>query len=49
MGGAEDFNQHVDECPKCIEQSPGKWDLCERGQQLLSAVPTEDLPKTHVK
>jgi hypothetical protein len=49
MGAAEDFNQHVDECSKCIEQSTGNWGLCETGQHLLSAVPTEDLSKTRVK
>lgn len=48
MGAAEDFDQHLDGCDKCIETSPGQWDLCDTGQALLVLVPNADLPKTRV-
>jgi hypothetical protein len=48
MGAAEDFEKHVDECGKCVELSPGKWDLCEKGRELLAKVPSNDLSKTRL-
>ncbi len=33
------FKKHIDTCPKCVEKTPGNWDLCEVGQKLLVSEP----------
>jgi hypothetical protein len=31
---------HKQVCSRCIEASPGQWDLCQEGQELLRQMPT---------
>ena len=42
MSAIDSLEQHKKDCPKCIETTPGQWDLCEDGQQLLREVPDSE-------
>jgi hypothetical protein len=42
MSAAEKFKEHLASCPKCVQDSPGKWNYCGAGAALLAAIPPDE-------